>query len=171
MKSCPRCNRIYSEEDLNFCLDDGEVLHYYADEQPTRPLKSSDPPPTVMMDPPPVTNPIGWQAGQNIQPWQTSQPQTTSPYAPPGYYSASLDQTLPTVALVLGILSIVTSCCFGGVYLGIPAIIVGFLGFRNADGNPMRYGGKGLAIAGMVIGSVTLLIAILHFFGAILSNS
>ena len=64
MKSCPRCNRIYSEEDLNFCLDDGEVLHYYADEQPTRPLKSSDPPPTVMMDPPPVTNPIGWHGGE-----------------------------------------------------------------------------------------------------------
>jgi hypothetical protein len=171
MKRCPRCNRIYSEDGLNFCLDDGELLQGYSDEQPTRPLGRPEPPPTIFLDEPRVTNPIGWQAGQNIQPWQTAQPQTTPVYTQPAYYRGSLDQTLPTISLVLGTLSIVTSCCFGGVYLGIPAIVVGFLGMRNADSNPAKYGGKGLAIAGMVIGIVTLLIAILHFFGAILSKS
>ena len=65
MKRCPRCNKIYSDNDLNFCLDDGELLQPYNDEQPTRPLRGTDPP-TIVMDSPRVTDPIGWQAGQPI---------------------------------------------------------------------------------------------------------
>src|SRR5437763_9081724 len=112
MKSCPRCNRIYSEDDMNFCLDDGEVLHYYADEQPTRPLTSSDPPPTVVLDPTRVTNPIGWDAGtpigqqQSVGQWQGHQgavPQTQFQSYP---MTTSPNQTLAIVCLVLGACSL-----------------------------------------------------------------
>src|SRR6476619_6836108 len=101
MKRCPRCNRVYSETDLNFCLDDGEVLSPYADEEPTRPLRRAEPPPTIMMDSPRVTNPIGWQTGQPIEPWRPpqhpsvgQQPQFT-PYLMP----RSLNQTLAIVSM------------------------------------------------------------------------
>lgn len=26
MKQCPKCSRVYVDESLNFCLDDGEAL-------------------------------------------------------------------------------------------------------------------------------------------------
>ena len=41
MKICPKCNRTYSDETLNFCLEDGSVLN----EQ----QESAEPPPTVMV--------------------------------------------------------------------------------------------------------------------------
>jgi len=171
MKQCPRCNRLYTEDDLNFCLDDGELLQFASDEQPTRPLHNNEPPPTVILDPPRMTDPIGWNAGQNIEPWQGArQPAMTQSYGTAQFYRSSLDQTLPTVALILGILSITTVCCFGGFYLGIPAAILGYLGMRNADRDPARYGGRGIAVAGMVIGVVTFLIGIIHLLSAIGSN-
>ena len=179
MKSCPRCNRIYSEDDLNFCLDDGELLQHYADEQPTRPLSDAMPPPTIVVDPTRVTNPVGWETSkpagqQSIGEWQSDQPQHHPPptfgYANPINYARSLDQSIPTIALVLGLLSIVTICCYGGFYFGIPAAILGFIGVRNAEKDPSRYGGRGLAIAGAVIGVVTVLLGILFIFTAVLSN-
>ena len=36
------------------------------------------------------------------------------------------DQTLPTISLILGILSIVLSCCYGGLPLGLAAAITGY---------------------------------------------
>jgi hypothetical protein len=29
MKQCPKCHQTYSDEQLNFCLDDGEMLTTY----------------------------------------------------------------------------------------------------------------------------------------------
>src|SRR5215213_4542879 len=40
MKQCPECKRVYYDEKLNFCLDDGEWLHDAPDagEPPTEML-------------------------------------------------------------------------------------------------------------------------------------
>ena len=178
MKRCPRCNRIYPEDDLNFCLDDGELLQVYSDEQPTRPLNQGEPPPTVVLDPTRVTNPIGWDAGQNIGgpvgQWQGNQPQYQQPltfgYSAAPSFGRSLDQSLPTIALILAGLSIVTICCYGGFYFGIPAAVLGFIGMRNADRDPSRYGGRGMAIAAAIIGAITCILGILFIFTAVLSN-
>ena len=178
MRRCPRCNRIYPEDDLNFCLDDGELLQQYSDEQPTRPLSHGDPPPTVVVDPTRVTNPIGWDAGTPIGgpvgQWQGNQPQYQQPqtfgYTAPQFYPRSLDQSIPTLAVILGGLSVVTICCYGGFYFGIPAAILGFIGMRNADKDPTRYGGKSMAIAGAALGVVTFVLALLFIFTAVLSN-
>jgi hypothetical protein len=170
MKCCPRCNRVYSEDDLNFCLDDGELLQVYSEEQPTRSLRD-EPPPTIVLDPPRVTNPIEWQAGQNIEPWQGSGlPTSGQVYGSPHLLRRSLDQTLPTIALILSILSITTICCFGGFYLGIPAAILGYLGMKNADRDPSSYGGRGMAVAAMVIGIVTFIVGIIHVLSAVFSS-
>jgi hypothetical protein len=62
--------------------------------------------------------------------------------------------------MILGICAAFMVCCWGGVWLGIPAAVVGFLGMRNAESDPTRYAGRGMAIAGMVLGIITFLASI-----------
>lgn len=145
MKQCPRCNQTYTDDDLNFCLNDGELL-----------TSSGDAPPTVFMDPPRVTGQTSWQSAPPPAPWQGSQNMQSTPFGTPAFVQ-SRDQTLPTIALVLGILSVLMICCYGGIWLGLPAAIVGYLGMRNADSDPSRYTGRGMAIGGMVLGIVSFL--------------
>ena len=72
--------------------------------------------------------------------------------------------------MILGILSLALICCYGGIWMGLPAAILGFLGMRNADNDPSRYGGRGMAIAGMVMGVVSLLSSIVVAFIAIVAR-
>src|SRR2546428_11220132 len=62
MKSCPVCNRTYTDETLRFCLEDGTPL--VSQEQTTAPtvMMPAQPPPTVAYDPGRVTNqgPPSW---------------------------------------------------------------------------------------------------------------
>ena len=146
MKRCPRCNQTYTDDELNFCLNDGELLTAFGD----------DAPPTVFMDPPRVTGQASWQSAPPPVPWQGSQNIQNPQQGTPAFFQ-SRDQTLPTISLVLGILSVLMVCCYGGIWLGLPAAIVGFLGMRNADSDPTRYGGRGMAIGGMVLGIVSFL--------------
>lgn len=162
MKRCPRCNRVYSEDDLNFCLDDGELLQQYSDEQPTRPLSHDDPPPTVVLDPTRVTNPIGWDAGQQIggpvgqwqgHPGNYPQTQFTS-----YHMTGSPSQTLAVISLVVGASSLILGwCCSNGLLTGPAAIIIGIIALIQIKNNPQLYGGKGLAIGGIVTGGLFVL--------------
>lgn len=165
MKVCPKCNQTYTDENLNFCLNDGEYLTQRAD----------DAPPTVFMNEPRITNQTNWQ---NQPPYQPPAPWQNQPH---GMQNMNVggnltvrqqDQTLPIIALVLGVMSLLFSCgCYGGIWLGIPAIVVGYLGMTNAAKDPNRYTGKGMAIAGIIIGGVTLLITlgfiVLFIFGSL----
>lgn len=163
MKQCPRCSQTYSDDSLNFCLNDGELLTVLG--QAGR--FADEPPPTVIMDQGRVTNPVGWpQPSQPLAEWQ---PQMMQPQ-PFGSILAARDKTLPTVALILGLLSIILICCYGGIWLGLPAAIVGFLGMRNADAKPDRYEGRGLAIAGMVLGIVSFVASFIFAIIASLAN-
>ena len=173
MKRCPKCGQTYADPDLNFCLNDGELLTQ-PQESPyggnvSRPF-ADDAPPTLMMNDPRATNPTGWTGGSSPTPYQNP----GMAYQPPQLGMANvrrpLDQTLPTVSLVLGIASLIFVWCYGGLWLGIPAAIVGFIGMRNADRDPTRFGGRGLAIAGMVLGVVTLAMSILILVLGIAGN-
>jgi hypothetical protein len=64
---------------------------------------------------------------------------------------------LAITSFVLGILSVL-ALCFG---LGIPAIICGHLAYGRARRAPGQYGGGGLAIAGFVLGYVSLALSLL----------
>lgn len=172
MKRCPRCHETYSDELQNFCLNDGELLVSFAEDAPptifqgesgSRPF--ADETPTVMMDPTRVTNPTNWGPGGPLESWQTPpagiQPQA---YGAASIVSGKRDQTLPTVSLILGILGLVSVCCWGGIPFGAAAFVTGFLGMKNAENNPAKYGGRGLAVGGMVLGIVSFLVAILFLF-------
>ena len=155
MKQCPRCYQTYSDDQLNFCLSDGELLtNFAAGQPPTR--YADDSPPTIILDQARVTNPASWPAS-SAPPAQWQQPNIQrQPFASPVFVQRS-DQTLPTISLILGILSVVMVCLVGGIWLGLPAAVLGYLGMRNSDSDPSRYGGRGMAIGGMVLGTVSLL--------------
>jgi hypothetical protein len=158
MKQCPVCKKIYEDENLNFCLNDGEMLLMMG-QAPAPARYSDDSPPTVLLNEPRVTNPASWNQQQPAAVpavWQASNMQGQQQFANAGYVTKR-DQTLPTLAMILGIASIVLVCCYGGIWLGIPAAVLGFLGIRNADKDGNRYGGRGMAIAGMVLGVISLL--------------
>jgi hypothetical protein len=81
--------------------------------------------------------------------------------------AAGQNKILPIVSLVFGILSL---CCYFAPLTGLVALITGFLGMKNANNDPANYGGKGLAIAGMVIGGLFFVVGLayyvfLFFFG------
>ena len=164
MKRCPKCGQAYADPDLNFCLNDGELLTQMQDAAfgggASRPF-ADDAPPTVMMNDPRATNPTGWSGNTSPAPYQHSTPT----YQPPQFGMTGMprtqNQTLPTISLVLGVFSLIFTCCYGGILLGIPAAIVGFIGMRNADNDPAGYGGRGLAIAGMVLGITTFILSLL----------
>src|SRR5689334_15141152 len=44
MKSCPKCSRVYADDALNFCLDDGEWLVGSDASEPATAILSGDPP-------------------------------------------------------------------------------------------------------------------------------
>ena len=65
-------------------------------------------------------------------------------------------KALAVWSLVLGVLSLLTGGCLG---LGaIAAIVLGIMAIARAGKMPAEYGGKGMAIAGIVTGSIGLLV-------------
>jgi hypothetical protein len=169
MKRCPSCGKTYSDQNINFCLNDGELLSRLTEpnfssssnDEPPPTIFADDSPPTLMMNSARITNQTNWQApAQPPVPWQPQQPVGFASGLPAHLQPKS--QTLPTVALILGISSLIFVCCFGGIWLGLPAAITGFIGMRNADMFPDRFSGRGMAITAMIIGTVTFFISIVQ---------
>ncbi len=148
MKQCPRCEKTYSDEALNFCLDDGELLVPSFDNRQARPFDDS--PPTVILDQARITNPIN----------------APNPHAPPAIWQgqqymanfagiASPNQTLAIVSLCLGISSITVGwCCSLGLILSPAALITGFIALSQIKKDPKKNSGRGLALGGIVTGAI-----------------
>ena len=175
MKRCPRCGQGYTDASINFCLNDGELLTQYEPDEPPTLFSGGKPfvddsPPTVLMERGRTTNASNWPTSGVPAQWSGTSPVApTTPYGL-GSFQLTQDKTLPTVSLILGICAFFMVCCWGGVWLGVPAAVVGFLGMRNAENDPTRYTGRGMAIAGMVLGVVTFFASMLFgIFGAFFS--
>lgn len=154
MKQCLRCQKTYTDQTLNFCLDDGELL--VAVDGPSR---MDDAPPTVMLDQARRTNPTGWRSTPPSAPPAQWQPQPMAPQF--GGYPMTIppSQTLAIVSLCLGISSITVGwCCYIGILLGPAAMITGFIAMSQNKKDPDKFGGRGMAIAGIVTGSVYIAI-------------
>ncbi|MCB1023479.1 MAG: hypothetical protein KDB79_03760 [Acidobacteria bacterium] len=103
MKICPKCRKSYSDETLNFCLDDGSILNQVSAE-------SSDPPPTVMMpNAPPTAVNKQFQTAETNQAFEK----------PPQYHQTKSGSK--SWLWVLGILGGVVLLC-GGSIIGLIAI-------------------------------------------------
>lgn len=158
MKICPACGQTYTDEQLNFCLNDGSLLKESGD----------DAPPTVMMNQARTTQPNWENVGQPISPWQSQPFQQNQPFMPA--IMQGQNSSLPTIALVLGICGLVFGCCYGGIPFGIGAVITGYIGLKNVNENSQLYGGRGLAIGGIVLGAIGLLLSIGIILIAIIGN-
>lgn len=174
MKVCPICDKTYNDDNLNFCLDDGSTLTE---------LNSDEPPPTVMMDTTRKTNPNYPPPVQDYQQPafnDCDQPQFGAPnqqmaHQPFGVPQhdrpfVSQDKTLPTISLGLGVAGFCLVCCYLGIPLGAAAVVVGSIGMKRVDTDPQQYDGKGLAIAGMIMGGVALLINLAMILVAFFSS-
>lgn len=166
MKICPNCAQTYTDDNLNFCLNDGGLLKTY---------NADAAPPTMLFNQTRTTQ-ENWKNIDTSAPWQNQPLQTNQPGAvwQDQPFSAVpyqvQNQTLPTVSLVLGIFGILFTCCYGGIPLGAAALVTGYLGLKNHNENPQQFGGRGLAIAGIVTGVIGLLISVGMFLIAILAQ-
>ncbi|MBE7516581.1 MAG: hypothetical protein HS105_08255 [Chloracidobacterium sp.] len=101
MKVCPKCQKTYTDPNLNFCLDDGSVLTQAAGEQM---------PETVLLNQPRITNqpqmPVASQAA-----WNTAPPQPS--------YSMQPKKSSKTWLWVLLILGALVVMCGGGGIVGL----------------------------------------------------
>lgn len=158
MKICPSCRQTYTDDNLNFCLTDGSFLTTVSDPAPK----------TVYMDQTRVTNQTNW-GQQGFQPPAVWQNQQNLQQQQPNYpvRIQSQDQTLPTISLVLGIFAILVGCFMGGIPLGALAVILGVMALNNEKRDPNKYGGKGLAIGGIVTGVIGFFISILIILAAL----
>ena len=110
-------------------------------QQMNMPLDSQPPAPVAEWTPPPA-------------------PDASVPFQPLPAGSGSLNQTLPIISLVLGVISL---CCYISPITGIAALITGYLGMKNVNNDPANYGGKGLAIAGMITGGLFFLVGTAYY--------
>ncbi|WP_205313871.1 CCC motif membrane protein [Pedobacter nanyangensis] len=127
-------------------------------------------------------NPQNPQWQQNPQGSQGfNRPNPNNPFPPYGGGFGGMQMALPnaTIVLVLGILSIVTCCCFYGVVglvLGIVALILSRKDKQNYLANMSYYtlssyknlnAGRVCAIIGLILSGIILLLCVLFaiFFG------
>lgn len=162
MKQCPRCQRTYEDNQLNFCLDDGELLTLKPQAQ-TR--YADDAPPTLLLDQSRVTNPAEWPHSPPSAPpapWQGQGQNMPQPQFAPLMMNRSADKTLAIASLCLGIGSMTIGwCCSSGMLLSPAALITGFLALSYIKKDPNAYTGRGFAIGGIVMGTIFLSIYIL----------
>ncbi len=96
--------------------------------------------------------------------WQDQGLGAQTPFQPPVAMQGQ-NQTLPIISLVFGILSV---CCYIAPVTGIVALITGYLGMKNVNTDPNQYGGKGLAMAGMIVGGIFFVLYALYWIFIIL---
>jgi len=166
MKTCPICKQTYTDDDQNFCLNDGGILVKVND----------DPPPTVFMNQARTTN-QNWSDAATNSPWNNQQNRQMANNQPLGVQGQNQafavqgqNQTLPTISLILGILGILLICCWGGVPFGAGALVTGYLALGNVNREPMNYGGRGVAIGGMITGAIALATGLFWIFIMALSK-
>lgn len=167
MKRCPKCGQTFADQNLNFCLNDGELLMYqqeasrpFEGETPPTRFADDDSPPTLMMNSPRDTNPVGWADASPPLVRQGQQQIVTPPGHFPVQYAgySSPNQVLGILSIILGAFSVTVGwCCSSGLLLGPAAIILGIIAMIQNKNNPEAYGGRGFAIGGIVLGSLFLL--------------
>lgn len=114
------------------------------------------------------------QAGSSKSPEKYVTDDPASPYAPPavnpvasvvggGVQLAPPTSGLAIASMVCGILNLFFCFC-GGMFLGIPAVICGHMALKQTGserpGMTPRMGGRGMAIAGLIMGYIGILLII-----------
>lgn len=112
------------------------------------------------------SEPVGQELQSNWNPppvpndqWNQQDIGSNTPFQPPAAGTAGgQNQTLGIITLVLGIVGLL---CLGFL-TGVPALITGLMTLKNIKKDPVQYGGKVLAIIGMVLGALGTLWSIAY---------
>ena len=126
----------------------------------------------LKVEPPPARSPEAGMPAQSSESYNAPAPEpyrppTAAAGAPAAYpVGQAPSQGLAIGALICGILSLVGCCIwFVMIPVGLIAIVLGFIASAKAKGDPARFGGKGMARAGIITGFLGLIGAgIVGFF-------
>jgi hypothetical protein len=139
--------------------------------------QSGQPPPPPPSEPQWNPQSAGYgQPGYGQQPYgQPPSYPPPPPGAPGGYGQPASNSGLAITSLALGIVGVILTCLCGvGVVLGIGAVITGWLAIKQIGASEGRKTGRGMAVAGIVTGALSILLLIVAVIlvasGAIDSN-
>ena len=155
MKRCPLCNTTFDDPYLSFCPNDGTALLRMSPEEAhtvlmSQPVPTNQPGPSPI--PPPAPQPYGWA---------NDAPQRWTPPPPPALRGpATPQQALAAASLILGILGITIGWLCGGPFLAFFAVVLGIVALVQNKKDPVRYGGKPMALIGTILGAIVLVIYI-----------
>ena len=166
MKHCPTCNSDFVDDDLAFCTNDGTALVHVdastsAASQVTQLFQAA--PETIAITPPHTADVVAEQNRPPVSPqpygWanEVTPAQVWTP-PPPPRPNVNQQQTLAVISLVSGIAAITLGWICGGPLFALVAIVLGIVALTQIKRNPAQYGGKPLAIGGIITGTIVLLI-------------
>lgn len=75
-------------------------------------------------------------------------------------------RTMAIISLVLGIIGIVGACCggvFGGIFTGLPALILGWIARKKAIEYEQEGDVMNMAMAGLILGILEVMFGVLGF--------
>ena len=101
------------------------------------------------------------QGGMPFGPTGPQMPQMGGPMGP-GYGPQGGSSGLAVASLICGIMAIPTTCCcsLASLPLAIAACVMGGIQMSKVSANPMVYGGKGMALGGLITGVVAILMSV-----------
>lgn len=154
MKRCPVCNTTFDDPYLSFCPNDGTPLLRMSPEEAHTVLLSTarepDPTATPASNLPAPPQPYGWANDNPVQ-W-------TPPPPPAIRGPATQQQSLAVASLILGLIGITFGWICGGPFFAFFALVMGIVALFQIKKDPVRYGGKPMALIGSILGAVVLAI-------------
>jgi hypothetical protein len=173
MKYCPQCKRQFSEPWLAFCSDDGTPLieELSPPKDPNWDSKIREPKVDTASEQqtqwlprePPM--PGGWVAPDERPPMS---PGPWQPPPSPFRSNKQASQGLALASMIVGLLGIFTGGCFGPVP-GFIALVLGWMALSQIKKSPETVGGKPFAMAGVIIGAISLVFYLLLLIWFLLS--
>jgi hypothetical protein len=166
MKHCPTCNKTFVDDGLSYCIHDGTPLvggQVSSDPELQVTKILSEAPPTAVVPPPATVDSWGVEPSQPKTPepygWANEAPPVWIPPQPPRpIIRQQQQQTMAVLSLIFGIAAITFGWICGGPFFAVLALILGTVALSQIKRNPLQYGGKPLALGGMITGGIVLLI-------------
>ena len=152
MKRCPVCNATFDDPYLSFCPHDGTPLLR---------VTAGDQAATVLIPPSTDTGPSSGPMPTAPPPygWANDTPAQWTPPPPPSIRGpATQQQTLAVASMILGLIGITCGWICGGPFFALFAVVLGIVSLMQIRKDPARYGGKAMALIGLILGAVVLVI-------------